>query len=200
MMRSDRDIGWAAASVTWRTGEHQSATLTEQLARRVRRQSDSLRLILAGEIVLTLVILVVSGAAIIRNAGAGALRVGAMVVLYTAAVWAFTLWNRRGIWAPYGETTADFVALLRVRAQRRIRTAWFSQIVITVAALLLSREMQAAWRAGEVSLVDWVWIYFGVYTAAVIVWSVWYRRQARREMRELDALLRDLTPTGPVAD
>lgn len=189
-MSSDLDTAWEAASVTWRTAEHHATVL--RLARRVRVQSDQLRLILAGEIVLTLVILVVSGAAIIRHGGAGALRVGTMVLLYTAAIWAFTLWNRRGVWTPYGETTADFVALLRVRAQRRIRSAWFSQIVICLAAVLMAREIAAAWRVGEVRSVDWVWIGLSAYSVAVIVWGVWTWRRARREIRDLDALTQEL--------
>ncbi len=199
-MSADLETVWRAVGVIWRTDEHRATASTEHLAQRVRRQSDHLRRILAGEIILTLVVLVAAGAAIIQNAGAGAVRVGAMVFLYTAAVWAFTLWNRRGVWKPYGETTADFVALLRVRAQRRIWSAWFSQVVVSVALILVSREVEVAWRAGQVSLVDWVWIGLGAYSVAVIVWSVWYRRRARREMRELDALSQDLTPAGPVAE
>lgn len=190
-MSSDLDAGWEAAGVTWRTDEHQNTML--QLARRVRIQSDQLQLILAGEVVLTLLMLGASGAVIMRQGGAGALRVGAMVLLYTAAIWAFTLWNRRGVWAPYGETTLDFLALLRVRAQRRIQSAWFSQIVICLAMVVMAREIAAAWREGEVRSVDWVWIGLSAYSVAVIVWGVWTWRRARREIRDLDALEQGLS-------
>lgn len=183
---------WQAVGVTWRTDEHRTSTITERLAGRVQRQSEHLRLIVVGEIVLTLAVLVGSGAVIVRNAGASAARTGAMVLLYTAAIWAFTLWNRRGVWSPYGETTADFIALLRVRAQRRMRTAWFCLVVISVALMLVFREIEVAWRAGEVNLVDWVWIAMEGYSLCVILWSVWYWRRARREIRELDALARDM--------
>jgi hypothetical protein len=191
-MSADLETAWQAIGVTWRTDEHRVTTSAEHLAQRVRRQSDRLRLIVVGEIALTVAMLVASGAVIVRNAGASAVRVGLMVVLYTAAVWAFTLWNRRGVWSPYGETTADFVGLLRVRAQRRIRSAWFSQIVISVAVILVAREIEAAWRAGEITVVDWVWIALGAYSLAVILWSTWYRLQAQREIRQLDALAQDL--------
>ena len=189
-MSTDLDSAWVAAGITWRTDEHQAPML--QLARRVRIQSESSQLILAGEIVLTLLMLGASGAALMRQGGAGALRVGAMVLLYTAAIRAFTLWNRRGVWAPYGETTLDFVTLLRIRAQRRIRSAWFSQIVICVAMLLMAREIAAAWRVGEVRAVNWVWIGLSAYSVAVIVRGVWTWRRARREIRELDALTQEL--------
>lgn len=195
-MSADLETAWQAVGVTWRTDENRLTTLTEQLAQRVQRQSASFRLILAGEIVLTLAVLVTSGAVIIRKAGSGAVRISALVLLYTAAVWAFTLWNRRGVWEPYGETTVDFVALLRVRAQRRIRSAWFSQVVIVIAALVVSREIATAWRVGAVSTVDLVWIGLGAYSVAVIAWSVWYRRRARREIRELDAITQELATGG----
>ncbi len=188
----NREATWQAVGVTWRTDEHRTSTITARLADRVQRQSDRLRVIVAGEIALTLAILVCSGAVIVRNAGASAVRIGAMVLLYSAAIWAFTLWNRRGVWSPYGQTTADFIALLRVRAQRRMRTAWFCLMVISLAVILVFREIEVAWRAGNVSLVDSVWIAMGAYSLCVVLWSIWYRRQARREIRELDALARDL--------
>ncbi|MGQ0640471.1 MAG: hypothetical protein ACT4P6_06820 [Gemmatimonadaceae bacterium] len=191
-MSGTPETAWEAAGVVWRTDEHAPVRLNEHLGERVRRQSGRLRLILAGEIVTTVAILVVSGALIMRNAGANAVRVGALVLLYTAGVWAFTLWNRRGIWSPYGETTADFVGLLRVRAQRRIRTAWFCIIVIGLAAILSSREIKVAWQAGDISLTDWIWIGFTAYSACFIVWSAWCLWHAQREIRELDALARDL--------
>ena len=192
-MGANLESSWQALGAIWRTGERRTTTLHEQLATRVRRQSDRLRIIVAGEIVLTLSMLVASGAVIVRNAGASAVRIGAMVLLYTAAIWAFTLWNRRGIWSPYGESTADFVALLRLRAQRRIRTAWFCISVISLAAIVMSREIAAAWRVGTGTLVDWVWIALGAYSLSVILWSVAYWRHARREIRELDAIARQLT-------
>jgi len=195
-MSANLEASWQEIGAIWRTGEQRATTLHDRLATRVQRQSDRLRIIVAGEIVLTLSILVASGAVIVRNAGASAVRIGAMVLLYTAAIWAFTLWNRRGIWSPYGETTADFVALLRVRAQRRIRTAWFCISVISLAAIMVSREIARAWRAGTFTFADWVWIALGAYSLSVVLWSVAYWRLARREIRELDTMARELGNTG----
>ena len=195
-MGANLESSWQALGAIWRTGERRTTTLHQQLATRVRRQSDRLRIIVAGEIVLTLSMLVASGAVIVRNAGASAVRTGAMVLLYTAAIWAFTLWNRRGIWSPYGESTADFVALLRLRAQRRIRTAWFCISVISLAAIVMSREIAASWRVGTTTLADWVWIALGAYSLSVILWSLAYWRHARREIRDLDVLSRELNSAG----
>ncbi len=193
---------WQAVGITWRTDEHRALTMSERVAQRVHRQSRRLRLILAGEIALTIVMLVMSFTIVARYNAAGTLRVGAMVLLYTAAVWAFTLWNRRGVWRPYGETTAEFVELLRVRAHRRIRSARFTQVVIGVAVILVGREVEAVWRAGSAS--TWergVWTAFAVYSVGMVAWSIWYELKARREVRELADFQRQLrAEVSQVAD
>ncbi len=113
----NRETTWQAVGLTWRTDEHRALTVSERVAQRVHRQSRRLRMILVSEIILTVIMVAMSFTIVARYNAAGTLRVGAMVLLYTAAVWAFTLWNRRGVWRPYGETTAEFVQLLRVRAE-----------------------------------------------------------------------------------
>lgn len=192
-MTGNLETTWQALGVTWRTDEHRALPLAQRVAERVHTQSKRLRLILASEIAITIVMLAASFAIVARYNTAGTVRVGAMVLLYTAAVWAFTLWNRRGVWRPYGETTADFVQLLRVRAQRRIRSARFSQLVIGLAIILVGREVEAVWRAGSASVWErGVWLVFAVYSVVVIGWSIWYERGARREVRELAEFERQL--------
>lgn len=184
---------WQAVGATWRTDEHRALDVSERLAQRVHRQSRRLRTIVAIEIALTLVTLVLSFTIVARYNAAGTLRVGGMVLLYTAAVWAFALWNRRGVWRPYGETTADFVHLLRVRAERRIRSARFTQIVIGLAVILVGREVAAAWRAGSGNAWErGAWIAFAAYAVGMVTWSIWYERKARREVRELNDFQRQL--------
>lgn len=176
---------WQAVGVTWRTDEHRALPLRERVAQRVHRQSRRLRIILACEIALTIVMLVMSFTIVARD-NEGTLRLGAIVLLYTAAVWAFALWNRRGVWHPYGETTAEFVQLLRVRAERRIRSARFTQVVIGLAVIVFGREVATAWSAGFASTLQrGVWMLFGLYSVGIVAWSIWYERRARREVREL---------------
>jgi len=185
---------WQAVGTTWRTDEHRALDMGERLAQRVHRQSRRLRTIVAIEIALTIVMLVLSLTTVARYNAAGTIRIGGMVLLYSAAVWAFALWNRRGVWRPYGETTADFVHLLRVRAERRIRSARFTQIVIGLAVIFVGRDVAAAWRGGfESAWERGAWIAFAVYALSMLAWSIWYERNARREVHELDALARDLT-------
>lgn len=186
---SEREMSWENVGLIWR-GEERDGTLTQRVAARVQRQSRTLRLVLIGEVILTLLVLGSVFSVLMRHGTAGSLKVAVAVVLYTAAVWAFTLWNRRGIWQPYGSTTAEFLALLRLRAERRIRSAWFCLVVVGLAAVLTAGEIVAAWRIGRVSSWKWgVWIGFGLYSAGMIVWSVWYGTRARREVRAIDALL-----------
>ena len=184
---------WQAVGVTWRTDEHRVLPLSDRIAQRVHRQSRRLRMILAGEIVLTIAMLIMSFTIVARGNGAGTLRVGAVVLLYTAAVWAFALWNRRGVWRPYAETTAEFVQLLRVRAERRIRSARFTQVVMGLTVILFGREVATTWRAGFASTLErGVWMLFGLYSVGIVAWSIWYERKARREVRELAAFQRQL--------
>ena len=177
---------WQTVGLTWRTDEHRALPLRERVAQRVHRQSRRLRIILAGEIALTIVMLTISFTIAGRDNAEGTLRLSAIVLLYTAGVWAFGLWNRRGVWRPYGETTAEFVQLLRVRAERRIQSARFTQVVIGLAVILFGREVATAWSAGFAS--TWqrtVWMLFGLYVVGIVAWSIWYERKARREVREL---------------
>ncbi|HJU74553.1 MAG TPA: hypothetical protein VJ717_12465 [Gemmatimonadaceae bacterium] len=191
-MSNELEASWEHLGALWRTDEHPVVPLSQRLANRVRRQSDRLRVIVVGEIVLTLAMLVGSGAVIVRNGGASAVRSGATVLLYTGAIWAFTLWNRRGLWSPYAESTADFIALLRVRAQRRVRTAWFCLVVISLATIVVFRVLGTTWRVGAATPVDWIWIAWAAYSALLVVWSLWYWYRARQEIRELDAIASEL--------
>jgi len=183
---------WQTVGITWRTDEHRALPLRERVAQRVHRQSRRLRLILAGEIAFTMVMLVMAFTIIARE-NEGTLRLSAIVLLYTAATWAFALWNRRGVWRPYGETTAEFIQLLRVRAQRRIRSARFTQVVMGLTVLLFGRYVATAWSvAFDSTLQRTVWVLFGLYSVGLVAWSIWYERRARREVRELADFQRQL--------
>lgn len=168
-------------------------TLAEMLRQRVKRQTWRLRLIVASEILLTVIVLGLTAATLPAMRTSSALRVSAVVLLYTAGVWVFVLWNRRGIWNSYGESMADCVALLRTRAQRRVRSAWFSMLVIAAASLLVSGQIVMSWRADRIgSWEQWVWAAFGAYSIILVAWSYWYLRRAHTELRELAAIGRDL--------
>jgi uncharacterized membrane protein len=183
---------WQTVGVTWRTDEHRALPLRERVAQRVHRQSRRLRIILACEIAFTIVMLVIAFTIVARNAEL-TLRLSAIVLLYTAGVWAFALWNRRGVWRPFGETTAEFVQLLRVRAERRIRSARFTQVVMGLALLLFGRDVATAWSAGFASTLQrGLLMFFGLYSIGIVAWSIWYERKARRELRELADFQRQL--------
>jgi uncharacterized membrane protein len=183
---------WQTVGVTWRTDEHRALPLRERVAQRVHRQSRRLRIILACEIAFTIVMLVIAFTIVARNAEL-TLRLSAIVLLYTAGVWAFALWNRRGVWRPFGETTAEFVQLLRVRAERRIRSARFTQVVMGLALLLFGRDVAMAWSAGFASTLQrGLLMFFGLYSIGIVAWSIWYERKARRELRELADFQRQL--------
>ncbi len=181
------EAAWEQVGLVWR-GQGREATLAEQLAARVQRQSRRMRLVLAGEVIITLAVMgFVFG--VMRGVGTPvSFRIAAATLLYTAGVWAFALWNRRGTWQPYGATTADFLALLRLRAERRIRSAWFCLTVVAAAAAFTVSDIAAAWGEGRVP--PWEWSVWLAYCAAMIVWSLWYRWRAKAEIRGIDAMIR----------
>lgn len=184
MMGANYESTWQSIGSIWRTDETHTRPLSERVAQRVHSQSRRLLMILFVEIALTVAMLVLAFTILRRYSATGALRGGAIVLLYTAGVWAFGLWNRRGIWRPFGRTTAEFVHLLRVRAQRRIHSARFTQVIVGLALVV----MLTTWRGGSPG--RWesgggAGALFGLYALGTLAWSIWYERRARREMRDL---------------
>jgi hypothetical protein len=187
-MSTALEQAWKAAGSVWRSEEFRAQSPAALLRARLDRQTRRMRWIVA-----TLVVLLAAAAAIIKSGGAGAVRLSAMVLLYTGAIWTFALWNRRGTWSPYGESTADFVALLRVRTERRMKSARVCISVVAIAALVASREVEAAWRAGTMTAsAGGIWIAFGVYSVGIVVWGIWYLKRGRRELQALAAMEREL--------
>jgi hypothetical protein len=192
-MSTALEQAWKTVSTTWQTDEFQARALADVLRGRIDRQTRRMRWVVAIEVAITVIVLHLVATVIIKSGGAGAVRLSALVLLYTGGIWAFALWNRRGTWSPYGEATADFVALLRVRAERRMKSARFCISVIAIAALLVGRQIEAAWRGGSMSAWDrGIWIGFSIYSVGLVAWGVWYLRRARRELQGLAAMEREL--------
>jgi hypothetical protein len=178
----------------WRSRAAPEQTLAEMLRARVRLQTIRLRLILVSEILLTIVVLGLAAAALPRMTASGALRASIVVLLYTGGVWAFALWNRRGVWQSYGKSLTDCISLLRLRAERRVRSAWFCVVVIAAATLVMRRQITSAFKSGIVGEWEqWVWFAFGVYSIILVAWSAWYLGRARKELRELEVVERSMT-------
>jgi hypothetical protein len=113
------------------------------------------------------------------------------VWVFTLFVWEFAMWNRRGVWKPFGATAAAFVHLMRERAKRKIRVVWFCRVVITASNLIFLPITIARFRArGFENFRTAMWTVFLLYSVTVLIWTVWYRRQAARELDEAAEIAR----------
>jgi hypothetical protein len=124
------------------------------------------------------------------------------IAIPIAGVWLFLLLNRRGVWAPYAETTQSFVMLVAERGRRRLRVIW------ALSAMAVVHVVFTAWlawwgfrlRPGQPLHPADAAAYLGAVAAliTVLVWAAWYRRRTIREIaqvREIAALVE--SPAGP---
>lgn len=97
------------------------------------------------------------------------------------------IWNRRDALFFSAQPTADFVALLRLRLERRERWPRFL-LWFVVAEIAFGLIYVAIVRPGSLALVA------ALYAAMALPlggWWWWHRRRLRRERAQLDALCRD---------
>lgn len=190
---------WDALGTEWRTSGDAvlpTATLVEQLHRRVQRRDWQRAATLALEVVVSASVVWWSLGVHPRDAGdAWALRLG--IVVFTAVVWGFGLWNRRHGWRAEGETSADFVRLSRERLAEGRRSIRFMRITLGLAGAGMAPWFVA--RAARSAIVgsEWgVWVIFLAYLVGMLAWCAAYARWIAREDAWLDDLARELASQG----
>jgi O-antigen/teichoic acid export membrane protein len=119
----------------------------------------------------------------------------ASVIVFTAILVGFSVWNRRdALWFSARPTT-DFLALLRVRLARRERLprflAWF-----VAAEIAFGLAFFAVWAPDSVVLAAAL---YGAIALLLAAWWWWYHKRLRRERVQLDALSGDDPGTGPAS-
>lgn len=151
----------------------------------VNRDSVRLRWIWWSEVALTLVVLAAFAAALPSLRPAARPWWVLAVLLHVGVVAGFAAWNRRGVWAPVGESTRDYLRLARLRLHRSRRSATFVLVIITVeAAAMLVLRSELPLLAGSRAPVAGVAVLVGVTLAG----AVWYRQRQARELERLDRL------------
>jgi hypothetical protein len=125
----------------------------------------------------------------VRGTGATVVAARAAVLVLTVSVWAFVWWNRRHVWRPLGETTADYLRLMNEQLDASERSVRVVGVVLgTVAAVWIP---WVAWRVAFRPLRSFepaLWLCFGLYLAAMLGGGAWYRRRIRRERTTLRAV------------
>lgn len=171
---------------TWRREWQSESSVPADLRRRVERQSRWLKIALAADILVTIVI--GGGAAVValRAPGTDMILLAAATWIFIAIAWTFRLVSNRGLWSPSAMDTAAFVELLIKRCRAKIAATVFGAgLYAAELAFCLGwiyhystpRPALLAWLFG--SLVnDLVW----VVTLAFFGFLIWYRRRKRAEL------------------
>lgn len=171
---SDRwsDI-WAAERPP---GRVRISELRAEAARRRRKMA----LVVAGEVVLTIGLIVLTLTTLLADDPTGA-----AAKVWLAAAWltwaiaaAFATWNRRGVWAPETETARSYLALSEERARRRRRAAAF---VLGLTACL----------AVALIVADEVTVPGLIVVALYAGWAGWYGWKAHRDLDEIRRVAAD---------
>lgn len=165
------------------TDEWQSPSGTpdvQALARRVRRRTQWMRVLVFLEVVLTTAAVVALGfAARAANSWDAWLVVGGLTV-FTVIMGVFTIRNRRGTWRAAGNTLKDYRALEALRNQRVVRAALFIQRLAAVTIPLLGvlawyrTRTSGPWSISVLSCLAAI-VYLLVWTAGARVVQRRYR-------------------------
>lgn len=117
---------------------------------------------------------------------------GTAVLIAVALV--FSLWSRRGIWAPATESTLTFVELSLERQRRKLVALrfclWF--LALELAFLI----PWSVWALLAKPSEPWRWLFafgwMGGFSILLLAWWAWYRRKTLRETAEWEELRRVL--------
>ncbi len=167
------------------------------LRRDVERQSRQMKIGLAGDIFVTVVIGGASTAWALLSGQKGAGWVALAAWLFLATAWTFVLIANRGLWAPSAMDAATFMDLSIRRCQASLTATWFAAtLFVAEIAFALSwaythaeqDESIGKWLLFSSVRIDTVWI----STLAFAIGLVWYRNKKKRELARLLDLRRGM--------
>ncbi len=120
----------------------------ETLRARVRSRTRWRRAAFIGEIILTLVaiVIVVGAAGSARTWDAWIVIAG--LSIFTLVIWTFGLRNRRGTWRAVADTLEAYQALEALRAERRIAAATFTRRLCLLSTIPLLALAAYRWSEG----------------------------------------------------
>jgi hypothetical protein len=165
----------------WREQWQADAPAPADLRRKVARGSRNLRLLLALEALVTVVMGGGSALLAAMEPRTEMVVLSAAIWVFLAAAWAFAVVNRRGVWSPVAASTAEFLDLSIRRCQRRLAASafgaglYFVEVAFCLTWLYWVPERRTALPA----------VVFAVLTPLFVAALVWYRRRTRAELEKL---------------
>jgi hypothetical protein len=177
---------------TWRRAWQSEAAIAPDLRRRVERQSRWLKIAIAGDVLVTIVI----GGGVIALAARAPqpdmLLLAAATWSFIAVAWAFRIGISRGLWSPAAMNTAAFVDLSIRRCRAQLRACRFGGgLFVCQLAFCMGwiyrhsapRPPLLAWLFGS-AFNGVVWL----FSLAFFGFLAWYRRKKRAELAWLAGL------------
>lgn len=172
----------------WRVDWQSESAAPLDLRRKVQRQSRLMKVGLAGDILVTIVIGGGATVLAVRSALPDAVVLAIATWSFLAAAWTFVLRASRGTWSHSGMDAAGFLDLAIRRCRRSLAAVWFAgslfliEIVFCVGwvyrHLPQPRPPLWAWLFG---FMDWIWV-----GSLLFFWALrWYRNRKRAELRYL---------------
>jgi hypothetical protein len=176
---------WSSWQQAWQTPAAPEATTSvlERVEHSLQRHRRAALAVTALD-ALTSVALGGLGLVVLRSGESLALRVWAISLLvFTASLMAFGIWNRRDALFFSARPAADFLVLWQLRLSRRERTP---KVLAGFAALEVAFGLACLARWNPEGLPLALAAYAGIALVLTPGWF-WYRARLRRERAQLDA-------------
>jgi hypothetical protein len=190
-MNTDLDL--EALRQDWQADDSVPPTLR----REVERQSLLMKVGIAGDIFVTVVI---GGGTIVwalRSAEKSVWWVALATWIFLAIAWSFVLIANRGLWAPSAMDTASFMDISIRRCQASLAATWFAAVLfVTEIVFGLTwaythadlHESVGKWLLFSSLRIDIVWF----ATLAFAVGLVWFRNKKKGQLARLLSLRRGM--------
>ena len=155
-----------------------------QLRDYVDRQARRIRRVLALDIAVTVASLAFVAWALSHVRGLFSVLVSADFAVVLVIVWTFSLVTGRGLWRASAASTAEYLALARRFALRRLHTAHLAMVMLVTQVAVVLLFFPRAPLSGDAPMGTLP----VVGAIAWLAWAVVTRRRARRELRGLDEI------------
>ena len=175
------------------------------LRRDVERQSRAMKISLAGDIFVTIVI---GGGSIVWALISGQKDAGYVAFgtwMFLGAAWMFVLMINRGLWSPSAMDAATFLDLSIRRCQAALAATWFAALLF-IAEMIFGlswaythaelHESVGRWLLFSSVRIDVVWL----ATVAFVVGLIWFRNKKKRELARLLSLRRGMLEADGALD
>jgi hypothetical protein len=192
-MTDTPNLEWDHWQLVWRSEPPAVATAparTAELQRRLRRHRRVAWVYTVFDLCAAIALFAIAAYFVIRAPTLPVLVWSISVVVFTAIALGGAIWSRRDALTASADSTADFVAALRLRLDRRERVPRFV-LRLAAAEMAFGLAFYAIWSPEWLGRAARI---YGAIALALAAWWRWYRGRLARERAQLDALCREPEP------